>query len=182
MPTLPKIDVAIRWLIRRDMQSILRIESSSFDFPWTDEDFLCCLRQRNCIGMVAEIVDTQQIVGYMVYELHKKKLHILNMAVCPNMRFAGIGRQMVDRLVRKLEQQQRNALLVMCREDNLDAQLFFRACDFRCVSTLKEACFDGRDGYVMEFKLFKSLYANNHPYASINRISESGMINNQVED
>ena len=44
----------IRWMIRRDMPEVLAVEGESFEFPWCEEDFLRCLRQRNCIGMVAE--------------------------------------------------------------------------------------------------------------------------------
>ena len=108
------LDVQIRWLIRRDMQEVLRIESASFEFPWTDEDFLCCLRQRNCIGMVAE--HDHKIVGFMIYELHKSRLQILNFAVAPEVRLRGIGSQMVLRLIDKLSQQRRNEILLECRE------------------------------------------------------------------
>lgn len=83
------MDVQIRWLIRRDMEDVLRIERSSFDNPWTDDNFLKCLRQRNCIGMVAE--QDFEIVGYMIYELHKSKIHILNFAVDPICRRVGVG-------------------------------------------------------------------------------------------
>ena len=34
---------------------------NSFEFPWSEEDFIRCLRQRNCIGMVAE--HDEQVVG-----------------------------------------------------------------------------------------------------------------------
>ena len=71
--------VQIRWMIRRDMAEILCIEEESFEFPWADTDFTRCLRQRNCIGMVAEI--SGGVVGYMLYELHRTKVHILNFAV-----------------------------------------------------------------------------------------------------
>ena len=72
------LKVQIRWLIRRDMPEVLEIERASFEHAWTEEDFLCCLRQRNCIGMVAE--HDHEIVGFMIYELHKAKLRILNFA------------------------------------------------------------------------------------------------------
>jgi len=38
----------IRWLIRRDMTEVLEIENASFEYTWNEEDFLHCLRQRNC--------------------------------------------------------------------------------------------------------------------------------------
>ena len=69
-----QVRVHIRWMIRRDMPEVLQIEQESFDYSWTEEDFLRCLRQRNCIGMVAE--QGEKVVGFMIYELHKNKLHI----------------------------------------------------------------------------------------------------------
>ena len=91
----------IRWLIRRDMDSVLSIERSSFEFPWTEEEFLSCLRQRNCIGTVAEV--DHEIVGFMIYELHQSMLRILNFAVSPDARRKGVGGQMVQRLIDKPE-------------------------------------------------------------------------------
>ncbi len=70
-----KLRVHIRWMIRRDMPEVLDIERQSFEFPWSEDDFVRCLRQRNCIGMVAEHGD--RVVGFMIYELHKTRLHIL---------------------------------------------------------------------------------------------------------
>ena len=123
--TQKQLDTQIRWLIRRDMPEVLKIEQESFDTPWTEEDFLCCLRQRNCIGMVAEL--DRQVVGFMVYELHKARLHILNFAVSLEFRRLGIGTQMVLRLIDKLSQQRRHEILLEVRERNLNAQLFFAA-------------------------------------------------------
>lgn len=165
-----KLDTQIRWLIRRDMPEVLQIEQASFQSPWNDEDFLCCLRQRNCIGMVAEY--EQRIVGYMIYELHKTRLHILNFAVAPEFRRAGIGGQMVLRLIDKLSQQRRNEILLEVRERNLEAQLFFREQGFRAISVLRCHYDDtDEDAYILRFRLDATHDASS-PYSPINRISE----------
>ena len=67
------VRVHIRWMIRRDMMEVLEIENQSFEFPWSEEDFIRCLRQRNCIGMVAE--HDERVAGFMIYELHRNRLH-----------------------------------------------------------------------------------------------------------
>ena len=36
--------VHIRWMIRRDMPEVLQTEQESFEYAWTEEDFLRCLR------------------------------------------------------------------------------------------------------------------------------------------
>jgi ribosomal-protein-alanine N-acetyltransferase len=145
------LKVHIRWMIRRDMPDALAIEADSFEFPWCENDFLRCLRQRNCIGMVAEQND--RIVGFMIYELHKTRLHILNFAVSSRYRRTGVGKQMVTKLVGKLSTQRRNRILLEIRETNLAAQLFFRSCGFRAVSVLRDFYEDTtEDAYLMQYR------------------------------
>jgi ribosomal-protein-alanine N-acetyltransferase len=146
-----EVGVHIRWMIRRDMAEVLDIENRSFEFPWSEEDFIRCLRQRNCIGMVAEY--DEQVVGFMIYELHKNRLHILNFAVHPDFRRRHVGTSMVRKLIGKLSQQRRNRILLEIRETNLDAQLFFRDLDFRAISVLRDFYDDTtEDAYLMQFR------------------------------
>jgi len=141
----------IRWMIRRDMPEVLAIESDSFEFPWCENDFLRCLRQRNCIGMVAE--RNNEVVGFMIYELHKSRLHILNFAVSARYRRVGVGTQMIAKLLGKLSTDRRNRILLEVRETNLAAQLFFRATGFRAVSVLRQFYEDTpEDAYLMQFR------------------------------
>jgi [ribosomal protein S18]-alanine N-acetyltransferase len=165
----PQLDVQIRWLIRRDMPEVLNIEQQSFEFSWTEEDFLCCLRQRNCIGMVAE--RDHEIVGFMIYELHKSRLNILNFAVAPALRRQGVGSQMVMRLVDKLSQQRRKEILLEVRERNLDAQMFFKQQNFRAVRVLRSHYDDTcEDAYIMQFRLDRA--DESLGFQSTNRITE----------
>ena len=145
------INVHIRWMIRRDMTEVLDIEQASFEFPWLEEDFLRCLRQRNCIGMVAEF--DERVVGFMVYELHKDQLHVLNFSVRPDVRRRGIGQQMVNKLVGKLSRKGRNRIVLEIRETNLAAQMFFKNLGFRAVSVLRDYYDDTvEDAYVMQYR------------------------------
>ena len=143
--------VHIRWMIRRDMPEVLQIETQSFEFAWTEEDFLRCLRQRNCIGMVAE--HGEKVVGFMIYELHKNRLHILNFAVHPEFNRRGVGEQMVRKLISKLAPQRRSRIMLEVRETNLAAQLFFKQLGFRAISLLREFYEDTpEDAYLMQFR------------------------------
>jgi [ribosomal protein S18]-alanine N-acetyltransferase len=158
--------VHIRWMIRRDMPEVLEIEGSSFEFPWTEEDFIRCLRQRNCIGMVAE--HEERVVGFMIYELHKNRLHILNFSVHADFRRRGVGQAMVGKLISKLSHQRRNRILLEVRETNLAAQLFFRNTGFRATSVLKDFYDDTtEDAYLMEYRY----QATEADFAPSNRIS-----------
>lgn len=146
-----QVRVHIRWMIRRDMNEVLDIEQESFEFPWCEDDFIRCLRQRNCIGMVAEYDD--RVVGFMIYELHKTRLHIMNFAVSRDFRRRGVGRQMLGKLIGKLSHQRRTRIMLEVRETNLAAQLFFRAEGFRAVSVLRDFYDDTtEDAYLMQYR------------------------------
>ncbi|MEQ8849521.1 ribosomal protein S18-alanine N-acetyltransferase [Botrimarina sp.] len=151
-----RLDVHIRWMIRRDMPQVLEIEQSAFEFPWSEEDFIACLRQRNCIGMVAEGCPTpgqgERVVGFMIYELHKTRLHLLNFAVSKAARRSGVGTQMVEKLIGKLSSQRRTRLSLEVRETNLPAQIFFRAAGFKATSVLRDFYDDSpEDAYLMQY-------------------------------
>jgi ribosomal-protein-alanine N-acetyltransferase len=146
-----QLRVHIRWMIRRDMAEVLQIENEGFEFSWNEEDFIRCLRQRNCIGMVAEHDD--RVVGFMIYELHRTRLHLLNFAVARDFRRRRGGTQMLAKLLAKLSSQRRTRIMLEVRETNLPAQLFFRNMGFRAVSVLRDFYDDTtEDAYLMQYR------------------------------
>jgi len=165
-----EIRVHIRWMIRRDMPEVLDIERSSFEFPWAEEDFIRCLRQRNCIGMVAEHDD--RVVGFMIYELHKNRIHVLNFAVAPDAQRSGVGSQMIAKLIAKLSAQRRSRIVLEVRETNLAAQLFFRENGFRAVSVLRAYYEDTpEDAYMMQYRYRAEKPAQTVPINRITRLA-----------
>lgn len=162
-----EVRVHIRWMIRRDMSEVLAIEAQSFEFPWSEEDFIRCLRQRNCIGMVAEHDD--RVVGFMIYELNKTRIHVLNFAVASDQQRRGAGTQMLAKLIGKLSAQRRTRVVLEVRETNLAAQLFFRSAGFRAISVLRAYYEDTpEDAYLMQYR-----YRANRPELELptNRIA-----------
>jgi ribosomal-protein-alanine N-acetyltransferase len=161
-----RLSVHIRWMIRRDMAEVRAIESSSFEFPWSEDEFIRCLRQRNCIGMVCE--HENEVVGFMIYELHKTRLHIINLAVHADFRRRGVGTQMTEKLVSKLSRQRRDKILLEVRETNLSAQLFFKDSGFKAVSVLRDFYEDTvEDAYLMQYRFREPAAA----FAPVNRIT-----------
>lgn len=147
-----KLSVQVRWMIRRDMSEVLKVEKESFEFPWNEEDFLCCLRQRNCIGMVAEYEG--RVIGFMIYELFQSRMHIMSFAVASRYRRCGVGAEMIGKLINKLAQQRRTAITLEIRETNLPAQLFFQKQGFLATSVLRNHYEDtDEDAYAMEYLL-----------------------------
>lgn len=151
-----KTETLVRWMISTDFGRVLDIEHRAFDQPWTEEDFTKVLMQRNCIGMVTVLESdptSGPIFGYMIYELHKTSLRLLNFAVDFEHRRQGIGRGMVEKLKRKLTDNRRNKITLEVRESNVEAQLFFRSTGFLATSVVWGRFANGEDAYTMELRL-----------------------------
>lgn len=156
-----------RWMLRSDMRRVVEIERRSFEFPWTEEEFLLCQRQRNVIGIVYE-TRSFDIHGFCLYELNKKDLRILNIAVAPEVRRTGIGMHIVQKLTRKLAVQRRDSVFVRVRETNLAAQKFFSKAGFRCTSVDRNYFTSGctEDAYNFEY----GIETDRKPLSRSNRI------------
>lgn len=128
---------SIRWMIRADMDAVLSIENQSKYAKWAEEDFLACLRQRNCIGMVAEsnTNEAYKIYGFVVYELLGEEIRILNIAVDKAYHRQGVGRAIIDKLKKRLNNK-RTKLTLIVSERNLNAHLFFRNMGFKAIGIL----------------------------------------------
>jgi ribosomal-protein-alanine N-acetyltransferase len=148
-------------MIRRDMRKVLEIEKQCFpEYPWNENNFISFLRNRNCIGMVIHDLNdpdmNDPIMGYMIYELHKNKLVIINLGVDPKYRRKGVGTQLINKLISKLSPDRRKSLIAEVRESNLAGQLFFKSNKFRAVSIDKAPNWDeecDEDSYVMQYLL-----------------------------
>ena len=155
-------------MVRRDLPEVIAIEQTCFEFPWSEEDFLDCLRQRNCIGMVAE--HEGHVVGFMIYEVPKNRIHLLNMATAPEHRRRGVAGQMVQKLIGKLANQKRSKIVLEVRETNLPALLFFRTIGFRATNILRNFYEDKQeDAYLMQYRL--SVEQTRPEYVSANRMN-----------
>lgn len=148
----------IRWIFRRDLPEVLAIEGVSFAAPWDEERFIYHLRQRNTIGMVAEV--DHQVVGYQVYELHLRCLVLGNLAVAPSHCGQGIGTALVQKLIGKLSPIRPRLVADVC-EKNLSAQLFFKSLGFRAVRVIREHFEDGQDAYQMVYRVGATRTPNN---------------------
>lgn len=136
----------VRWMIRTDLPQVLDIERGCFASPWTESDFITRLRMKSVIGMVATadyppgpygVPPLERVVGYMVYEIHESRYHVINFAVCDTMRWKGVGSAMAEKLKGRLNGNRKRILLEVS-ERNLAGQLFWKSQGFRCESIISD--------------------------------------------
>lgn len=128
-------EIHIRWMIRSDMKCVMSIEEQLFADPWSEDEFVRCLRQRSCIGLVAEF--NQQPIGYMIYQLHRDHLSVITIAVQREYQRRGFARRMIAKLVGKLSDK-RHSISTVIPDDNLQAQTFFREIGFKAKRILRD--------------------------------------------
>ena len=147
------IPVQIRFIDKnQDLESILAIERVSFPSPWGLPEFYWCFQNLSVYIKVAEY--DGKVVGYVIYEQAKDELIVHNMAVHYDYRHAGVGRQLIERLVAKLVREHKRLIEAVVREANLDAHLFLKACGFKAVEVLRQCYEDSdEDGYRFVYEL-----------------------------
>ncbi len=141
-----------RWGTRRDLPALMDAEASLED-PWTAEDYLAALRQRDCISLVVEGRYDERPVGGMMYQLFPTHLKLLRFVVHPNHRRQGVGQALMAKLAYKVVSHRREGVYARVAEANLGLQLFLRACAFRAVAMINAE-------YLMEFRPAPVIYRN----------------------
>jgi [ribosomal protein S18]-alanine N-acetyltransferase len=162
LPCPPGSPIDVRWLIPQDFPAVLAIEPAGPGSLRRAERLRAVYRRHDRFGLVAtcrppgagryELDDP--LVGFVAFRNRPRSLEVLDIAVHPDHRRRGVGRQMVAKLVGKLSPRRRTRIALRVRDGNLPAQLFFRAMGFRAVATLRGHYeTTGEDAYLMQYRL-----------------------------
>lgn len=127
-----KSDPFIRWWNRKDNAEVLEIEQLTSNHPLDERDFLIYLQERDTVGQVA-ILDNR-VVGYIVYEMYHRSIHVVCLAVHPDYRNKDIAKRLLHKVSQKVSPAKRKCITFRVRERNLIAQQFLRHMRFICIS------------------------------------------------
>jgi [ribosomal protein S18]-alanine N-acetyltransferase len=92
----PRAAVTIRKLVYGDLPSVLAIERRAFGTPWSLAMFVLELSKPSGICLAAE--NESGLVGYLVCSRYADVWHLMNVAVDPERRRAGIASSLIWRL------------------------------------------------------------------------------------
>src|SRR6476646_5809786 len=88
---------AIRRLAYSDLPAVISIERRSFPTPWSLAMFVLELSKPSGICLAA--TDGNELLGYLVCSRYEQVWHLMNVAVDPERRRAGIARRLISRLL-----------------------------------------------------------------------------------
>ncbi len=143
------VKAEIRELRPKDLPRVLEIERICFPDPWSVESF------RGIISSVAYFsfgYFRRDLWGYLVALRAADELHILNIAVEPSRRREGLGTQLLQYILDKLESRLKVVYLEV-RASNAPALAFYQKWGFQSVGVRKSYYRDGEDALVMALNL-----------------------------
>jgi ribosomal-protein-alanine N-acetyltransferase len=123
----------IRAASTADLDAIARIEVSSFADPWPRRAFQAHLRD---LFLVAE--STGGVVGYLVGRPMGDEAEILNLAVRPDARGAGVGRGLLEAALASLRSLNAKAAFLEVRVSNVAARRLYEGTGFTAVGRRRD--------------------------------------------
>ena len=90
-------DTSLRPMREADLDEVMRIEVRAYPFPWTLGIFRDCLRAGYPMWVQEH---AGAIVGYGVLSIAADEAHVLNLCTAPDCEGQGLGRRMLQALLR----------------------------------------------------------------------------------
>ncbi len=137
-----------RPMLEVDLEQVTAIEKASMPSPWSRELFEEELRRPLARYFVVEVEG--RVAGYMGYWQAPEEAHIINLAIGPDFRRRGLGREMIERCVDFAAKSGAKLATLEVREGNQAAQALYEKCRFRSIAIRKQYYSDNlEDAIVM---------------------------------
>ena len=111
-------DFNVRVMMDVDVTAIMNIETRAYGFPWTAGIFRDCMGAGYCCYVMEK---NNVIIAYAVMSVAAKEAHILNICVNPDVRGAGYGYALMDKLIELARQLNADMMFLEVRPSNTAA-------------------------------------------------------------
>jgi ribosomal-protein-alanine N-acetyltransferase len=145
-------NVRFRPMTIADLDEVMAIERTSYQFPWSAVFFRQELQVACARSILAETDRT--IVGYVLYWLLPGAIDIHNLAVHVDYRRRGIARILLRSVVKEARRQSVSRVMLEVRQSNVPAQKLYQAMGFKITGMRKGYYSDnGEDALAMTLEL-----------------------------
>ena len=130
--------VLIRDCEDEDLAAISVLEERIYqsEAPWSEEDYLEVLSDEDAIGLVA--IEDGRVVGYGFANLEDRDLEIIALTVAEGRRGLGIGRGILEELLRRGREAGAARANLDVREGNTQARALYVSVGFRDVGIRRD--------------------------------------------
>jgi ribosomal-protein-alanine N-acetyltransferase len=134
-----------------DLPQVLELERSSFDDPWTVENFDAEFKRP--FSLQLGLYQGAQLVAQSFSWLMEPEVCLLKLAVSPQRRRQGLGRRMMKRLLTIVDRTEARTVALEVSDQNLPAQALYRQFGFKCVAVRMSYYADGSNAMQMTLEL-----------------------------
>jgi len=147
--------VEIRTMNYSDLKQVIAVEKRAYPHPWTLGIFRDCLR----IGYTAWVMTLdKKVMGYGVVMLSPGEAHILNICIDPEYQGKGLGRYLLNYLIKKSNLTDVDMVLLEVRRSNSGAQQLYKSEGFHELG-VRKAYYPTKEG--REDAIILAKYLNN---------------------
>lgn len=139
-------DYAILSMEIADCAEIAAVHEEDFKRPWSETEFAELISQDNVFGFVAREVGTRRPGGFVLARLTAGEAEILTIAVRRVDRRAGLGRDLMEAVLRYLHAARAETLFLEVDETNQPAIALYRRCGFAEIARRKGYYGDAKTG------------------------------------
>lgn len=108
-------EASIRAMKVDDLDQVMHIEESVYQFPWTRKIFFDCLH----VGYHCRVCESDgQLLGYSIASSGAGEAHILNLCVALDNRRNGIGRHLLESQIKEFKRHALESVFLEVRESN----------------------------------------------------------------
>lgn len=126
---------SIRPMTVADLDTVIQIEEAAHSFPWTRGILADCLS----VGYESWVLQQEeQIVAFAFMQVAAGQSHILNIAVMPTHQRQGIGRTLLQFLLKLAKEKQVEMMLLEVRRSNTAAIVLYETFGFNEIGIRKD--------------------------------------------
>jgi ribosomal-protein-alanine N-acetyltransferase len=114
------VNVDLRQLDTRDLDTVEAIEQASYRTPWSRSMFAAELRKPTALAIGAYL-DTGELVAYAFVSRYVDAWHVMNVAVAPEFRRRGIATELLERVFEATAADRRRGYTLEVRVSNTEA-------------------------------------------------------------
>lgn len=125
------------------VKAVAELEKLCFSDPWSEKSVASELENPLSLWLVA--LENGELLGYVGSQRVEDEADMMNLAVCPEARRRGIGKALVQELIRRLKEAGGRSLTLEVRASNQEAQALYNGLGFQIAGRRPRYYFNPRE-------------------------------------
>jgi ribosomal-protein-alanine N-acetyltransferase len=132
--------ITIASMKKEDLDQVLAIEQASFSAPWSRNLFLSEFRSPRVSNLMVALADApvRKVIGFVIFWTVEDEMHILNLAVAPEIRRQGVARKLVRTALAHARRKGAKRAFLEVRASNIAAQKLYSSLGFAGTSIRRD--------------------------------------------